>query len=290
MSNATNVHAAHRYVLARQRMEMLSRLAAGTADEFGSVLQSVHGYVTIARETLPAGSEPREYLDSAIKAVVKANNLATRLLECNRALVVEWHEADNSDAISSTRLQALTDQRGSHLSQSLVASPKEAKPRTFNLLQQIEHSLVELTSLADDRLSSVFDSATAIPDPPRAIKDFIRRLAESEVLDLAKSSGSELAHEKLQATQRVTCYTTVIAVPVDRLRARVGDPFKLALRDVSEGGVRLLHTRATNAAYLALSWNATQLGGEQIRVFCNVKRCEACGPFYDIGGPFLMAD
>ncbi len=83
--------------------------------------------------------------------------------------------------------------------------------------------------------------------------------------------------------------TIADAVPVDRAWERNGEPFKLALRDLSEGGGRFLHTRATNAEYLAICWKATRLAA-QIRVVCKVRRCRPCGPFYDLGGEFVMAD
>lgn len=295
MSIAMNMPAAPQNPLARDRIEKVSGRAARRADELRSMLQGVQSYVSIAREALPAESKPRQYLESAIEVAAKAKDLASLMIEDNRALVAECCGADAGETMIENRLPAVADRGDAQLSESLVALPEKTNPKTINLTRQIEKSLVELTSLAGDRLDSVFCADKPIPDPPSGVKDFIRRLSESEALDLTKSpatwsSATDLARLGLRATERVTCYTMVIAVPVDRKWVRVGDPFKLALRDVSEEGLRLVHSRATNAAYLALTWNATQLAGEQIRVVCAVKRCEAYGRFYDIGGQFLMAD
>lgn len=175
------------------------------------------------------------------------------------------------------------------------AAPKRSggrKPRVtrVNLLHQIETTLVELTDLFGERLDTVFDLADDLPDPPRAVREFIRRLAENEVADGDQPKAVVLPQHEDRQNSRVTCYTTAIATPVDRAWSPCGDGFKLALRDLSESGGRLLHTRAVNAEYLALTWNATQLIAKQIRVVCRVRRCKPCGPFYDIGGQFVMAD
>lgn len=192
--------------------------------------------------------------------------------------------------VLAMKLQAVIEQGRARQTKSTIGSPKKANLKKINLLQQVEASLVELTELGGDRLDRVFESSHELPDPPRAVREFIRRMAESEVTESDKSSDGSTSSHPARHSDRVTCFTTAIAVPVDRLWKRVGDPFKLALRDLSEGGVRLLHTRATNADYLALSWNATQMAGKQIRIVCTVRRCKPCGPFYDIGGQFVMAD
>lgn len=194
--------------------------------------------------------------------------------------------------VLAMKLQAVIEQGRQRQNQTkqAIATPRKAGQKKINLLQQVEASLIELTELGGDRLDSVFDVNYELPDPPRAVREFIRRMAESEVLDVEKGEEGSKTGRSTSGAERVTCFTSAIAVPVDRLWKRVGEPFKLALRDLSEGGARLLHTRATNAEYLALCWNATQFGGKQIRVVSTVRRCKPCGPFYDIHGQFVMAD
>ena len=158
----------------------------------------------------------------------------------------------------------------------------------LNLLHKIETSLHELTQLFDDRLDEVFYGAEDLQDPPRSVQSYIRRLAENDAMN-AQTPTVLPGHES-RRSDRVTCFTTVTAVPVDRKWRPVCDPFKIALRDLSESGLRLLHSRATKAEYLALSWNATQLSTKQIRVVTKVMRVQPCGLFYDIGGQFVLAD
>lgn len=178
--------------------------------------------------------------------------------------------------------------------QATVAKPppavKKQPPVTkLNFLKKVEETLEELTELFGERLDGVFSDIDNLPDPPRAIRDFIRRLAEAEASTPDESVGFVPSHEA-RKKERATCYTNIVAVPVDRTWKPVCEPFKLALRDISESGLRMLHTRATNADFLALTWRATQLPSTQFRVVAKVMRCQPASPFYDIGGMFAMAD
>ncbi|TWT42833.1 response regulator [Botrimarina hoheduenensis] len=161
-------------------------------------------------------------------------------------------------------------------------------PTKVSFLKQVELTLKELTELYGERLDTVFGDFDELPDPPPAIQQFIRRLAESEAAG-EESAGFVPQHNERRKA-RATCFTTVVATPVDRLWRPICEPFKLAMRDISESGLRMLHTRATNSPFLALTWNATLLPRQQLRVVAKVMRCSACSPFYDIGGMFVMAD
>ena len=166
-------------------------------------------------------------------------------------------------------------------------SSEKKKPKTVatNQLLKIETTLHELTELFGDRLNPLFENTDDLPDPPAAVSDFIRRLTESETL-----GNNILGNHSSRVRERVTCFTTATAVPVDRHWNPVHEPFRVAVRDLSESGLRILHTRATNAEYLALNWRATQLVASRLRIVAQVMRCKPCGRFYDIGGQFTMAD
>lgn len=168
------------------------------------------------------------------------------------------------------------------------ASKASAAATQMNLLQRIEKSLVELTDLFEDRLDEVFNVPGDLPEPPESVRSFIRRLAESESHGAAPFA--DIPGHEGRRTDRVTCYTPVVAVPVNKQFKQACEPFKLSLRDLSESGARLLHTRATNAQFLALSWTATQVAKKSIRVVTKVMRVKPCSPFYDYGVQFVMAD
>ncbi len=87
-----------------QRLQAIDRLAAGVAHEFNNVLQIVSGYVTFARENLPADSPVRSDLDHALIATGRASRLASRLLQFARAEDDEAGVADVGDAVESLEL------------------------------------------------------------------------------------------------------------------------------------------------------------------------------------------
>ncbi|WP_145383164.1 ATP-binding protein [Botrimarina mediterranea] len=87
-----------------QRMETINRLAAGVAHEFNNVLQIIHGYVSFARDALPAESEPRQDLEAALQATDRAAELASRLLQFTRSPDEESRSADISDTVLATKL------------------------------------------------------------------------------------------------------------------------------------------------------------------------------------------
>ncbi|MEM9186170.1 MAG: response regulator [Planctomycetota bacterium] len=164
----------------------------------------------------------------------------------------------------------------------LGAGPKSPA----QILKSIEKSLVELTDIFDDSLAGVFEFDDELNEPPKSVSDFITRfgLQEEEDATIPKEV------QEARAKERVRCHTSAVAVPVTRRFAPDGEPFRVAIRDVSESGIRLLHTRATNAKYLALSWNAEALPATELRVVAKLMRCKPLSPFYDIGGQFVMAD
>ncbi len=163
-----------------------------------------------------------------------------------------------------------------------------APPTEYQKLNLVEKSLSELTEIFEESLTGLFDFEEELNELPKSIDEFITRFAQQEGGDSdgesSKSASSARAQERLR-TEAVA-----VAVPVTRRFSPTGDPFRVAIRDVSEGGIRLLHTRATNAKYLALSWNADTLPSMQIQVVAKVMRCRPLSPFYDIGGQFVMSD
>jgi hypothetical protein len=153
------------------------------------------------------------------------------------------------------------------------------------MLSKVEQALADLSEVFADRLDHLFIFDENLADPPAAIKHLIKRFEDNEG-DAAASDRQHASRKK----DRITLATTAVAVPIDRHFARKGEPFKLAIRDVSESGVRLLHTRATNAEFLALRWQAETLPYQSLTVPARVMRCRPQSPFYDIGCQFVMAD
>jgi PAS domain S-box-containing protein len=65
--------------LKAHEQEVVSLLAGGMAHDFNNLLQGILGFVALAQQEAPAGSELRELLDDAMRAFPQARELAERL-------------------------------------------------------------------------------------------------------------------------------------------------------------------------------------------------------------------
>lgn len=152
-------------------------------------------------------------------------------------------------------------------------------------LRTIEASLAESWKDHGDVLRPIFEVSQDLSPPPRAVNDFIKRLLKEE----DSADQDDWAGECKRSSPRAYSKVTATAVPLTEQLTLVGEPFRVALRDVSEGGVRLLHTRSIACSHLALRWTPETDPAGQLEVVGRVTRCEPLGPFYDIGCRFLSA-
>lgn len=173
---------------------------------------------------------------------------------------------------------------------TIMGRPAEGdtKKTVSEVLKDIEKSLCDTTQIYSDRLKPLFDDVANLSLPPKAARDFVARLAKSEG-DLDKIATLDPKAQR-HRQQRASCFTVATAVETDANWKPLSEPFKLSVRDISEGGMRLLHTRSINSKYLAMSWYATQLTAEEICMPCRITRCKPYLTFYEIGLQFVMAD
>ncbi|MGI9456217.1 MAG: response regulator [Aeoliella sp.] len=187
----------------------------------------------------------------------------------------------------ATKLLALFEKENWRVGQSVAAQQPWAPVNRMQLLQSIETELAELSDCFDERLSSIFDFDDHLSEAPQAITDFIRRLNDEDQANPCEEAEVE---GNVRAAKRVLLQTAVTAIPVSNQFEKSGDPFKLALRDVSASGMRMYSSRATNDSFLAISWNAETLPYRIFRVVAQVTRCRPEGRFYEIGGQFVLAE
>lgn len=157
------------------------------------------------------------------------------------------------------------------------------------LLYDIETNLAEVSSIYSEKLDPLFVDEVNLPLPPKSTRNFINRLAENEG-KLSQNLPNLPAEAKQRSSQRVSCYCVATAVPTDQGWNPIGDPFKLSVRDLSLGGMRLMHSRSVSSKYMAVSWYATQLIAQQIRMPCKLTRCKPYLTLYELGCAFSMAD
>ncbi len=179
----------------------------------------------------------------------------------------------------------------SHLGSRETRDPGASSQPEGELLARIENTLVELTEAYSDRLEGLFEVDEGLIDPPTAVNFYIERLGEAEAAADEKviTSESELKGRRSRR-ERARVKAVALAVPVSKHFVPCEDPFKLAVRDISETGARLLHTRATNAEFLALKWACQTMPLRDIAVVSRLMRCEPLSRFYDFGCQFVQAD
>ena len=166
---------------------------------------------------------------------------------------------------------------------------KKLDKANIEQLHDIETNLAEVSMIYAEKLDPLFVDESDLPLPPRSTRNFINRLADNEG-KLTQNLSNLSSEARKRGSQRTPCYCIATAVPTDQAWNQVGDPFKLTMRDLSLSGLRLMHTRAITSKYLAISWYATQLIAQQIRLPCKVIRCKPYLTLYDVGCCFAMAD
>jgi CheY-like chemotaxis protein len=148
------------------------------------------------------------------------------------------------------------------------------------LIAKIESGLEVVTMSVTENLEGIFQVAQdELAEPPQAMLNYLERNFEEP----------GLKGERRKA-DRVSLLATVVAVPVNARFEPVGEAFKAAARDVSQGGMSMLHTRAVSSEYLALRWQSLASKNSFIKVVMKLCRCRPMGPFYEVAGEFVMRD
>ncbi len=145
---------------------------------------------------------------------------------------------------------------------------------------KIEHELELFSDCVPASLDELFALAEQTVNPPAEnVSIFIERLAAKRV------SPSEQ-----RQAQRISLFTTAVAIPVDKDFCVQGEGFKMTMLDISESGACLVDTRMVYHKYLALRWSSSLSPGVFLKAVMEVKRAKPMGPFYGIAGEFVVHD
>lgn len=123
----------------------------------------------------------------------------------------------------------------------------------------------------------MFDESS-IERMPSAVVEFVERAIENMEIDGL--------HANRRAHPRFGLSHAVIAMPVNGKHQPLGSCFEAFGRDLSAGGMALVHTRAVREQLLALQITLPN-GAKPIRMIGKVTRCRPLGRFYDIGVKFV---
>ena len=94
-----------------------------------------------------------------------------------------------------------------------------------------------------------------------------------------------------EGTERRAHKRYVVAIrslvqPMDDRRRPNGRAFNAATRDISVGGIGLIHTQPVVSEYLGVRLSSPR--GDELQVLVKVLRCAPLGSYYDIAGEFVL--
>lgn len=231
-------------------------------------MPGMHGYA-LALELLKDAEPPRIVVLTAIAEPTLTRDLFSRGVDdvINKPMDVR---------VFATKMAALFHRE--KWREALQRQQKETAPISGHaLLARIEHILERASRSVSPALEQLFEAAAEqVAEPPAMMVSYLERM-------FAEGEGER------RESARASLLATVIVVPLSASHEPCGQPFKAAARDVSEGGLSLLHTRAVTAECLALRWTALGSPGQYVTLVLEVHRCQPMGPFYEVAGRFVTA-
>lgn len=234
-----------------------------------------HGHSFVC-ELLERPQRPRVFVVTGLSEPRLARELVVRGVDDVLQKPIAYDEL----AVKLLASMSPEGERWSHTPSSVSA----AVDRLTNL-RRIEKGVALLTDRFEETLQGLFNCDHLLSPPPKAVNDFIDRLALEEEDTPTNDTVRHLAARK---SPRVVIHVTATAVPVDESYKACGEPFRLTLRDISEGGICMLHTRNIPDQFLALSWPAETLPYRNLQVVTRIMRCSTLSRFYDIGAQFCL--
>ena len=129
--------------------------------------------------------------------------------------------------------------------------------------------------LSDARIVPI--DRSLLPPPSAALLKYVRERS------VPQTGGSDLRRSK-----RYTAVLEVVVVPLNEHYRPSGLPFLAVTRDVSTGGLCMLHTRPAPASKLFVE--IERPNDTPLDVVLNVRRNRRVGLFFEIAGDFITVD
>ena len=121
--------------------------------------------------------------------------------------------------------------------------------------------------------SAVYDECS-----PNLIASFMNRLGSK----VRSFEGVER-----RAHDRFVVAIPSIVQPLDDRHIPLGKAFAAVTRDISIGGIGLLHSQPVVASFLGV--RIADPEGKQFRFLVKMLRCQPLGEYFDIGGEFVTS-
>jgi hypothetical protein len=106
------------------------------------------------------------------------------------------------------------------------------------------------------------------------VRDFVQCLADQPYVGAQK-----------RASPRQRLAIEVPAIPLNSQLQQAGEPFVAMSRDISTGGIRLVHTMHVSAPFLLIELES----GDNVRlqIVTKVLRCRQLKRFFELAGQFV---
>ena len=118
---------------------------------------------------------------------------------------------------------------------------------------------------------------TSLRHPPEAVVSFVRRVIDGHC--------PRVEFER-RAQPREPITIPVLVQPLDAQFQPAGDVFGAVTKDISTGGIGVLHSEPITARYLQITLAAQD--GEEMSLLAQVKHCTTVGQHYHIGARFVV--
>jgi hypothetical protein len=128
-----------------------------------------------------------------------------------------------------------------------------------------------------------------------SVKDILSLCVDWSVLSTTRTelddcvtavAGASATNEERRTDKRRPVVLDVIAVPLDQDQQPCGEPFMALTRNISRGGIAILHTEKVTAPYLLLKMETAR--HETMQIVVQVVRLRSFYQFTEICGRFEL--
>jgi PilZ domain len=114
------------------------------------------------------------------------------------------------------------------------------------------------------------------------------RLAEALIEFVRQRAATKAGWKEMRRSKRYAVALEVVVQPLNESHRPSGRPFLAVTRDVSTGGLCLMHTRPAPTSLLFIEIDRPD--DAPLDFVLNVLRNRSIGPFFEIAGDFIEID
>jgi hypothetical protein len=121
--------------------------------------------------------------------------------------------------------------------------------------------------------------------PDRHADDDLRLETLEGLEQFVRGIDPGLGVDERRRSPRVPLIAKVVAIPIDRDKRPIGEPFIAVSRNISAGGISMFHRHASPSTFLSLQ--IVRPIGPPSKVLMRVVRNRRVDAFFEIAGEFI---